>query len=167
MMRGRAFRKFARMAASCAFAAWFGLIPSPAWAESESAFYAALMKKETATVEDAVRLLARAQGYPGRSEMADELDYLHQRDIRFRQDILAVRQTPITAGNAAHLMLRATRLTGGVMAWVFPSNQRYALRQAAHLGLMPDDATVDDPLTGRDLLGFVSKLVQIISEKNK
>lgn len=137
----------------------------PAPAESESEFYSALMKKETATIEDAVRLLARYKGYAGNSDMAREMEFLFKQDIRFRKDILELRQRPVTAGNAAHLMIDVAGLRGGVMAWMFRANQRYALRQAVHLGLMPDDIAVDDTLTGRDLLGFVSKLAHLSSEK--
>ncbi len=139
----------------------------PAPAESESEFYSSLMKKQTATVEDAVRLLARYKGYAGHSDMVREMDFLFKQNVRFRKDILELRQSPVTAGNTAHLMIESAGLRGGVMAWVFRSNQRYALRQAVHLGLMPDDVSVDDVLSGRDLLGFVSKLAQISTVKKR
>lgn len=142
------------------------ILAAPAFGQAESEYYAELLRKQTATVEDAVRLVARYKGYARNADMADELDFLWGRQVRFRKDILKIQASPLTAGNAAHLLIEASGLRGGVMARVFRSNQRYALRQAAHLGLMPDDAVVDDILSGRDLLGLMSKLSQMTPGKS-
>ncbi|OGH56609.1 MAG: hypothetical protein A3G34_09405 [Candidatus Lindowbacteria bacterium RIFCSPLOWO2_12_FULL_62_27] len=139
----------------------FAVFPvRPAQAEPESAYYAALMRKESATVEDAVRLLARMRGYAGESDMRSEMRHLDESGVQFKRDIEGIRNSALTAGNAAHLLLQATGLKGGVMSWVFPSSQRYALRQAIHLGLLPETTAVEDRLSGKDLMGMVSKLAQ-------
>src|SRR3989338_1288690 len=142
---------------------WIGL--SPASAASESEFYAALFRKETATVEDAVRLLARLGGYDGPERIESELRFLAESGVKFRKDVAVIRNSRLTTGNLAHMMIDALRLKGGVMARVFPGSQRYAVRQAVYLGLLPSDRSPDDVVSGKDLLGFVSKLAQTMAKQ--
>ncbi len=152
-------------------AAGFCLIPflsvSPVSAQSESEYYDLLLNKQTATHEDAIRLLARMNGYAGQAWISDEIEFLSKKDFRMEPGVEKLAGVPLTVGAASHLMLHATRLDGGVMSWLFRKTQRYSVRQAVYLGLLADDASPDDVMSGRGLLGFASKLIELAGKNEK
>jgi len=131
-----------------------------ALAESKNEYYRLLLRKKEATIEDVVRACARYKGYEASSDIKAELTYLYQRGIKFRPDIEQMKDRPLTKGNAVHILLSAMGYQGGFMFRLFPNSQRFALREAVFMKMLPDNSTVDDPMSGGDLLTLLAKVLE-------
>lgn len=138
------------------------LQPSPAYAQTAMEYYRELSRRSEATVGDAVHAVARAKGYAGRTDMYAELVFLHkEHSIKFRRDIVKMEDRRLTKGNAAHMMMSSLGIKGWVMQRIFRGNQRYALREAVYMKLLPEDSTIHQSISGSELLGFVSRAIEI------
>ena len=138
-----------------------------ALAESKNEYYRGLLHKKPATVEDVVRACARYRGYEAASDMKSELTFLYNQGIKFRPDIESVKDVPLTKGNAVHMLLGAMGYRGGFMYRLFPSSQRFALREAIFMKMLPDNSTVDEVMTGGDLLTLLAKVVEETDKQKK
>jgi len=136
-------------------------LPSVARSESSMEFYRDLARKPEATIEDAIHAVARAKGYRGMTDSWQELMYLYEdHGIRFRKDIAQLADRRLTKGNAAHMLMRSMGVKGWVMNRIFKGSQRYALREAVYLKLLPPDSTVHQRMSGGELLGFLSRILE-------
>lgn len=133
---------------------------SMAFAEGKNEYYRMLLRKKAASVEDVVRVCARYKGYEASSNMKAELTFLYNQGIKFRPDIEEIKDQSLTKGNAVHILLSAMNYKGGFMYRMFPSSQRFALREAVFMKMLPATSTVDEPMTGGDLLTLLAKVVE-------
>lgn len=131
-----------------------------AFAESKNEYYRLLLRKKPATVEDVVRVCARYKGYEATSDLKAELTYLYKIGVKFRPDIEQMKDEPLTKGNGVHILLTAMGYKGGLMWRLFPGSQRFALREAIYMKMIPDNSTVDEVMSGGDLLTLLAKVVE-------
>lgn len=125
-------------------------------------FYRELARKPEATVGDAVHAVARGKGYVGHTDLWQELNFLYrEHGIKFRRDAGKVEKMALTKGNAAHMLMSALGIKGWVMQRIFKGSQRYALREAVYLKLLPAESTVHQKMSGSELLGFLARVVEI------
>ena len=149
-------RRLTLIGTAIAVALAFG---APARAENSTAFYRILLAKKEASIEDAIQALARLKGFDGVPGVEKSLAYLYERKVAFRGNIVDVKNRSLTKGNAAHLILTAVNHRGGAMYRLFPSNQRFAVREAVFMEWMADDSEPDDVMSGGDLISFLSRVV--------
>lgn len=123
-------------------------------------FYRDLKRKPVATLEDAVRAVARYEGYSGPSDLRKELEFLRSRNITFKKDISKIGNAPVTKGNAVHIFMTAMKYRGGLMRWVMPGSQRIAVREAIHKKILPKDSIATEKMTGGELLAVLTKVVE-------
>ena len=145
----------------------FATTGASALAESKNEYYRVLLRKKPATVEDVVRACARYKGYEANSDMRAELTFLYNQGIKFRPDIEQIKNQPLTKGNAVHMLLDAMTYKGGFMYRLFPSSQRFALREAVYMKMVPDNSTVDEVMNGGDLLTLLAKVVEETDKQKK
>ncbi len=145
----------------------FGTTGASALAESKNEYYRLLLRKKPATVEDVVRACARYKGYEATSDMKAELTFLYNQGIKFRPDIETMKAVPLTKGNGVHILLAAMGYKGGLMYRLFPSSQRFALREAIYMKMVPDNSTVDEVMSGGDLLTLLAKVVEETDKQKK
>lgn len=145
----------------------FGTTGASALAESKNEYYRILLRKKPATVEDVVRACARYKGYEAQSDMKAELTFLYNQGIKFRPDIEQMKDVPLTKGNGVHILLGAMGYRGGLMYRLFPSSQRFALREAVYMKMLPDNSTVDEIMSGGDLLTLLAKVVEETDKQKK
>lgn len=145
----------------------FGTTGASALAESKNEYYRVLLRKKPATVEDVVRACARYKGYEASSDLKAELTYLYSQGIKFRPDIETMKDVPLTKGNAVHILLAAMGYKGGFMYRLFPGSQRFALREAIYMKMVPDNSTVDEVISGGDLLTILAKVVEETDKQKK
>lgn len=135
---------------------------------SKTMFYRLLARKQVATIEDAVRAVARFKG--GGEELqplASELEFLEKRGVHFPKDIVKQKDETLTMGVAAHMLMRAMGIRGkSVMYRFFPDNQRYAMREAVALGVISSGTFVGQTMSGNDLVGMLVR-VNEVNEKQK
>ena len=145
----------------------FATTGASALAESKNEYYRVLLRKKPATVEDVVRACARYKGYEASSDLRAELTFLYNQGIKFRPDIEKMKDVPLTKGNAVHILLGAMDYKGGLMYRLFPSSQRFALREAIYMKMVPDNSTVDEVMSGGDLLTLLAKVVEETDKQKK
>ena len=139
----------------------FCFMAPAAHAQSSMDFYRDLARKPQATIGDAVHAVARAEGYAGPVNLWGELVWLHkERGVTFRRDVAALENVALTKGNAAHMLMSALGVKGWVMQRIFKGSQRYALREAVYQKLLPAESTVHQKMSGNELLGFLSRVVE-------
>ena len=138
-----------------------------ALAESKNEYYRVLLRKKPATVEDVVRACARYKGYEATSDMKSELTFLYNQGIKFRPDIESMKDSPLTKGNAVHILLGAMGYKGGLMYRLFPSSQRFALREAIFMNMVQGSSTVDEIMSGGDLLTLLAKVAEETDNQKK
>ena len=125
-------------------------------------YYRELARKQEATVGDAVHVVARANGYSARTDVWAELMWLYkEHDIKFRRDIAKLEKMPLTKGNAAHMLMGSMGVKGWVLQRIFKGSQRYALREAVYMELLPAESTVHQRLSGSELMGFLSRIKEM------
>ncbi|MBI4179536.1 hypothetical protein HY522_08960 [bacterium] len=133
----------------------------PASATSSMDYYRELARKDVATVGDAVHAVARAKGFEGHSNLWVELMWLYkEHDIKFRRDISKLENMPLTKGNASHMLMEAMGVKGWVMNRIFKGSQRYALREAVYMKLLPEGSTVHQKMSGSELMGFLARIAE-------
>lgn len=145
----------------------FATSGASALAESKNEYFRILLRKKPATVEDAVRACARYKGYEATTNIQAELTYLYNQGIKFRPDIEKMKDQPLTKGNAVHILLSAMSYKGGFMYRMFPGSQRFALREAIYMKMVPDNSTVDEVMSGGDLLTLLAKVVEETDKQKK
>lgn len=138
-----------------------------AYAESKNEYYRVLLRKKPATVEDVIRACARFKGYEATSDLKAELTFLYNQGIKFRPDIEQMKDQALTKGNAVHILLTAMGYKGGFMWRMFPGSQRFALREAIFMKMVPDNSTVDEVMSGGDLLTLLAKVVEETDKQKK
>jgi hypothetical protein len=62
----------------------------------------------------------------------------------------------LTKGQLAYALCKALGIRGGLMTRVFGMSRRYALRECAHLSLMPAGIATD-PVSGRELIDAIAR----------
>jgi len=143
--------------------------PAAPAASSKTMFYRLLAQKPAATVEDAIRALARYKG--GAQELkplAEELSFLNSQEIRFPKDIVRRKDMTLTMGSAAHMLMKAVGIKGkSIMYQMLPDQQRYAMREASEQGIIPPAAFVGQTLSGNDLLGMLVRVNEIVEAERK
>src|SRR3989338_1747558 len=144
-----------------------GATGASALAESKNEYYRVLLRKKPATVEDVVRACARYKGYEATSDMKEELTFLFNMGIKFRPDIEKMKDVPLTKGNAVHILLTAMGYKGGFMYRLFPNSQRFALREAIYMNMVPSESTVDEVMSGGDLLTLLAKVAEETDKQKK
>ena len=146
---------------SCLFVVVVLFLSQPAFAQTSMEYYRELARKPEATAGDAVHVVALAKGYTGRMDIWGELIWLYkERNIKFRRDIAKLEKMPLTKGNAAHMLMSAMGVKGWVMQRIFTGSQRYALREAVYQKFLPPDSTLYQHMSGSELLGFLSRIVE-------
>ncbi len=141
---------------------------SPAFSQTSMDYYRELSRKSEATVGDAVHVLARYKGYSGHTDMYEELMWLYRQDgIKFRRDMPNLEDKILTKGNAAHMLMQALGIKGWVMQRIFSGSQRYAVREAVFLKLLPPDSTVHQVISGSELMGFMSRALELRGEQER
>lgn len=136
-------------------------------AESKTEYFRELLKKKQATVGDAIHAVSRYKDYDGPVSMEKELLFLYDKGIKFRPDIMKIGDLPLTKGNGCHMLLTAMNYKGGVMFRLFPSSQRFALREAIYMEMVKGDSTVSQVMTGGELLTLLSRVVEITRQQEK
>lgn len=135
---------------------------------SKTMFYRLLARKPAATVEDAIRALARHKG--GLQELrplADEIAFLEKNGMHFPEGMVKRKDVTMTMGSAAHMLMKVMGIKGkSFMYKMRPSNQRYAMREAQDLGIIPGGSFVGQTLSGNELLGLLVRVTEI-SEAQK
>jgi len=135
---------------------------------SKTLFYRLLARKPAATIEDAIRAVARFKG--GSEELqplAGELAFLESHGVSFPKDIARRKDETLTIGSAAHMLMKAMGIKGGgLMYKFFSGNQRYAMREAVSLGIVQSNSFVGQTMSGNDLVGMLV-LVNEVSEAQK
>lgn len=133
--------------------------------ESKTMFYRLLARKSVATVEDAIRAVARYKGSSQELQpLAVEMEFLAKQGVRLPKEIVRTKDQTLTVGAAAHMLMKAMGIKGGVMYTLFPDNQRYALREAIALGIIKPNSFIVQTMSGNDLVGMLV-LVKEVSEK--
>ena len=133
--------------------------------EGKTEYFRNLLRKDQATIEDAVHATARYKGYDGNTDAAAEIEFLGKSGIVFPPGIQKILKDPLDKGSATYLLLKALGIKGGIMYRLFPSNQRYAIREAVDLGFLPATSVVTEKMTGADLLGLLVKVVEYKRKK--
>lgn len=145
------------------------VVPAAVWAEepkapaeaSKTLFYRTLARKPTATIEDAVRALARYKSGPEEWMNFDaDLKFLKSKNVEIPKEMAARKDDPLTQGMATHMFMKALGVKGGFMYRLFPNNQRYALREAMTMGLVPGNVFVGQTLSGSEMMGLLIKIVE-------
>lgn len=143
------------------------LAEAPAAPEaSKTLFYRTLMRKPTATIEDAVRALSRYMGGP--QEWMDfdaDVRFLKSKGVEIPKDMVEKKADVLTQGVATHMFMKASGVKGGFMYRFFPNNQRYALREAMTLGVVPGNVFMAQTLSGNEMLGLLIKIIEIRNDK--
>lgn len=147
--------------------------PAPAAApakviESKTMYYRLLARKPAATLEDAVRAVARFRG--GAEELrplAVEIEDLEKKGIKFPKDIIRRKDETLTIGAAAHMLMKAMGIKGGLMYKIFPNNQRYALREATNLGIVQPNSFMNQTMSGNDLVGMLVRVNEVRDQQQK
>ena len=158
-------------ACSCLFVVLLSVLvyfSQAAEAQSSMEFYRELARKPEATVGDAVHAVARYKGYTGHTSMWEELEFLDRyHGIRFKRNITRMDDHALTKGNASHMILSAMGVKGWVMRRIFKGSQRYALREAIYLKLLPAESTLYQKMSGGELMGFLARVVEMTEGQNQ
>lgn len=128
-------------------------------------FFRNLLRKQEATIEDAIHATARYKGFEGQTNVAAEVSYLGQRGIQFPKGVNAILNNPLDKGSATFILLKALGVKGGVMFHLFSGSQRYALKEAIDLGFIPATSVVSEKMSGGDLMGLLVKVVEYRERK--
>lgn len=132
------------------------------YAQGSMEFYRELARRPVATVGDAVHAVARFKGYTGQTNLYEELTFLDRfHGIRFHRRITRYEEMELTKGNASHMLMSAMGIKGWVMQRIFKGSQRYALREAVYLKLLPAESTMYQKMSGNELLGFLSRMIEM------
>ncbi len=135
--------------------------------ESKTMFYRLLARKSVATVEDAIRAVARYKGSSQELQpLAVEMEFLEKQGVRLPKNVARTKDETLMIGAAAHMLMKAMKIKGGVMYTLFPDNQRYALREAIVLGIVKPNSFIGQTMSGNDLVGMLV-LVKDVGEKQK
>ncbi len=130
---------------------------------SKTMFYRLLARKPAATIEDAIRAIARDKG--GSQELmplADEMASLDKVGVHFPKAIVKRKDETLTMGSAAHMLMKAMGIKGkSFMYNFFPDKQRYALKEAVDMGIIPPNSFLGQTLSGNDLLGLLVRIKEI------
>ena len=156
-----------------AFALCLAPYASQVWADegrvpesSKTLFYRTLIRKPTATIEDAVQALARYKGGPEEwMDLDAAVRFLKSKGVEIPKALVDQKGDPLTQGVAAHMFMKALGIRGGFMYRFFPNNPRYALREAMALGIVPGNAFMGQTLNGNEMLGLLIKTVEIRKEQ--
>ncbi|MBI4179815.1 hypothetical protein HY522_10385 [bacterium] len=129
-------------------------------AKSKTQFYRVLARKQAATIDDAIRAVARYKGGPEEIQpLPAELDFLKKQKINFPADIIKRKDETLTNGTAANMLMRAMGIKGGFMYRFFPDSQRIALREAVASGIIPANTFIDQTMSGNDLMAMLLKVI--------
>jgi len=134
----------------------FGLFSAPVFAQT-AAKLEALLDEPALTWSDAAAFVLEA------SEAAGSLGQQEAFSFASERGWLPKDAAPADAARlngVALLLMRSFDLKGGIF-YNFFKNPRYAYRELAYKGLIRSETDPDMPVSGRDLLLIISKLLSI------
>lgn len=161
-------RKITKTARAFLAAALLLVCAASARAESENDFYRALLAKPLAVQEDLVRAVARFKGYRGPSDLRSELEYLYDMDILFPRNIVALRDRPVTKGEATRVLLNAmgdSATRRGLLGRLFRNSKRYAARDGMAQKILPSGSYSGEYVSGSELMAMLGRAVEQMGKK--
>lgn len=123
---------------------------------SDTSFYRELAGKQVATLDDGYRAICIL-----RTGKDDGAKFEDRRALLVRDGIVpdswpAEPQTKLTKGKLALMVCKALNIKGGLIARIFGMTERYALRELAYLGIMPQKSG-HLFVSGTELLSVLSR----------
>jgi hypothetical protein len=134
----------------------------------ELAYFQELMQKKYVLRSDAIKpLLILMRLDSPVQEQAAGINLLKEKNI-LPADIAAVfsPDEPLRKGLAAYMFCRALGLKGGIWMRFFGRSQRYALKELAFEGIMPD-GNINDLLSGKEFVAIFTHAAQFLARKEE
>jgi len=97
-----------------------------------------------------------AKTYAERVKLAVEKDLLPE---GFNEPLNAT----MTRGTLAYALAKYLDVKGGVMMSLTGGSARYATRELTYMGLLPEDSTVNQSISGLDFVGVISKVQDFVA----
>ncbi|HYD01209.1 MAG TPA: hypothetical protein VEB22_08280 [Phycisphaerales bacterium] len=69
----------------------------------------------------------------------------------------------MTRGTLAYALARYLDVKGGVMMTLSGGSARYATRELTYMGLLPEDSTANQSISGLDFVGVISKVQDFVA----
>ncbi|MDQ7779612.1 MAG: hypothetical protein RDV41_07865 [Planctomycetota bacterium] len=132
------------------------LVVAPVTGASDTQFYRDLAKKQAATLDDGYRAICILRAGKDDGAKFEDLRALLVKDGIAPDSWPAEPQTELTKGKLALMICKALDIKGGVIARIFGMTERYALRELAYIGIMPQKSG-HFFVSGTELLSVLSR----------